>query len=165
MLPMQRIVRDRCEAGFMRPGFEDRAFFEQLFEPLRLVHTEPGKQHEIRAARDDVDGIDLQYAHAFDRGKHVRFACTWAWPRKQALRGEMEVARLLDAEVDRRSHVVLESRPLERFVTTARRQYSTSRRKNCIEPIRRARDTFQMRILESVVVIDPHGLVLLAVLD
>jgi len=51
-----------------------------------------------------MDRVDLQEAHAFDRGRHVGFARATARFREQALREEVEVAGLLLAEVDRRGH-------------------------------------------------------------
>ena len=71
LIAMQAKIVHRREAGFVRPAFENRAAREQLIEPFRSIVAEARKQHEIRTARDDVDRVDLQQAHAFDRGQHA----------------------------------------------------------------------------------------------
>ncbi len=102
---MQRVVRRRRETGFVRPAFEDRAGVEQFVEPRRTVRADPRKQHEVRAARDDADRVDLQLAHALDRGEHVALARAPARAREQALRGEVQQARLMRAEMKPGFHV------------------------------------------------------------
>ena len=58
-----------------------------------------------RAARDDVDGVDLQHAHARDRGEHIALARAPAHTREQPLRGEMHQTRLMRSEVQLGLHV------------------------------------------------------------
>ena len=70
---VQRHIFHRRETRFMRPAFEDscRVASKSSRKPLQFVTADTRKKHEIRAARHDVNGVDLQQAHAPDRGQHA----------------------------------------------------------------------------------------------
>ena len=42
-------------------------------------------QHQVRAARDHVDRVDLEHAHAADGGEHIRLCGRGAWGLEQSL--------------------------------------------------------------------------------
>ncbi len=94
----QAEVLDRQEARFMRPVLEQFRVGEMFVEPLRRICAEPAEQHEIRAARDDMDRVDLQLAHPADGGEHVGLDRLAARRRQEALRGEMQCAGRSDRE-------------------------------------------------------------------
>ena len=66
---VQAEIATRNKAGLVRPAFEDLAAFEQFVKPGRWIGTEPREQHEVWAARYDMDRVDLQQLHALDRGE------------------------------------------------------------------------------------------------
>ena len=128
--PVQREIAERRETGLVRPAFEDRAFGEQFVQPLRRVPTEPREQHQVRAARNDMDGVDLQHAHACDRGQHVGLARAPARSREQALRRKVQAARLPGGEPRRSGHVVA-SRQLRGARIASRRSGTPGTRSRC----------------------------------
>jgi hypothetical protein len=66
-MAQQRVRAHRRKARLMRPAFEDRALRQRLVEPARRIRAEAREQDEIRTARDDMNGVDLQLLHALDR--------------------------------------------------------------------------------------------------
>jgi hypothetical protein len=94
-MPVQREIGDRREACLVRPALEDVAGLQRLVEPLLRVGAEAREQHQIRAARDDMDRVDLQQLHRFDRHEQAPARGPGARRPQQALRGEVQVAGLL----------------------------------------------------------------------
>lgn len=58
-MPQQTKILNRQETGFVRPIFEQLAAGKRLLQPLRLIGAQTAEQHQIRAAGDDANGIDL----------------------------------------------------------------------------------------------------------
>jgi len=52
----------------MRPAFENLSARKGFVQPLHRIAAQTREQHEVRTAGDDVDRVDLQQLHAFDRG-------------------------------------------------------------------------------------------------
>ena len=96
---MQGIGRARHEARLVRPAFEDLAAFEGLAEPVGRIGAEARKKHEIGTACDHVDGVDLQQLHAFDGRQQALATGSRCRLAEQALGFEVQIARLLQAEV------------------------------------------------------------------
>jgi hypothetical protein len=71
--PVQAVVFDRDEAGRVRPVLEERPLGQKLVQPGRLVGAEPAPENQVRAARDDGYGVDLEHAHPADGLQHVVF--------------------------------------------------------------------------------------------
>ncbi len=86
------VVFYRHEPRLVRPVFEQGAFGQMLVEPLRLTVANAAEQHEVRAACDHVNRVDLQLRHAANRAQHVRFRRFTARRRKQALGYQMQSA-------------------------------------------------------------------------
>src|SRR5215212_4785433 len=63
---VQAVVLDRNKASRVRPVLEQRPLSQKLVQPHRLVGAQPAPQHQVRAARDDGDRIDLQHSHPQD---------------------------------------------------------------------------------------------------
>ena len=69
MLVVAAVVRQilqRGKAGFVRPQFKQVALGQGVVQPCRGVATQAGKQNQVRAARNHMDGVDLQQLHARD---------------------------------------------------------------------------------------------------
>jgi len=86
------------EAGLVRPGFGQLAFGQRLVQPGHRVITQPRVQYQVRAARHDVDGVDLQQAHALHGGHHVGAPGASPAGLQQALGRQLQQARLGKAE-------------------------------------------------------------------
>ena len=80
----------RQETGGMGPVFEHAAAGEEVVEPGGVVVAEAAPKDEVGAAGDDVDGVDLEGAHAADGVLDI--GGRWAPPTgtAEALRGEQE---------------------------------------------------------------------------
>ena len=107
-VPVQCVIRDRRETGFVRPAFEDIPGGKRMVEPLRRIGTESGEQHEVRAARDNVDRVDLHQLHALDRDKQTPACRACARRPQQPLCCEMQIAGLLYGEGGNCIHRVLD---------------------------------------------------------
>ena len=68
---VERVILDRQEARRVRPVFEQSPFRQQLVQPFAPVIAQPAPQHQVRAARHDMDRIDLQDAHAAHRFENI----------------------------------------------------------------------------------------------
>ena len=95
---MQRVVGRRHEAGLVRPALRQFAARQRLLQPLGRVIAQPRVQHQVRAARHHVDGVDLQQSHARDHGREVRRARTPARRLQQALRVQLQATGLRQRE-------------------------------------------------------------------
>ena len=92
---VQRKVINRRKAGLVGPGFEHMGLAQSPLQPRWRIVAKTREQHQVRAARHNVDGVDLQQLHALDAtAKRQRRGCPGG-RRQQALRSELEVARLL----------------------------------------------------------------------
>ena len=67
-------------------------FSQQFIQPGGIVLTQPAEQNEVRAARDDIDRIDLKQLHPPDRIKHILFGSDGGWCSQQTLGGEVDQA-------------------------------------------------------------------------
>ena len=47
----------------MRPVLEESPLRKKLVKPARLVRPEPAPENQVRAARDDGYGVDLEHTH------------------------------------------------------------------------------------------------------
>ena len=79
---------DRQKAGLVRPIFEQRAFSQQVGQPFLRISAQPAPQHQVRAARNDVDRIDLQDTHSTNRRQQIGLAGDSIGPAVQSLRGD-----------------------------------------------------------------------------
>ncbi len=61
--PIERVVLNRYKTRGVRPVFKQVAIGQQLIEPSRVVLPKPTPEHQVRAARDNTDGVDLQHVH------------------------------------------------------------------------------------------------------
>lgn len=68
------VILDRQETRLMRPGFEDLALRQELFEPDQIEIANAAVQHQIRAAVCHRDRIDLKLPHAPNRLQHRVFS-------------------------------------------------------------------------------------------
>src|SRR5215207_9885775 len=91
---VQAVVLDRDEARRVRPVLEQRPLSQKLVQPPRLVVTQPAPQHQVRAARDNGDGVDLQHPHLTDDSPNVLLRGTLRHS-SQPLRHEQQLPRLL----------------------------------------------------------------------
>ncbi|MND49947.1 hypothetical protein D3C76_1625130 [compost metagenome] len=55
----------------MCPVLEHLSTGQRLFQPFGLIITQAAEQHQIGAASDNADGIDLQEAHTLNGGNHI----------------------------------------------------------------------------------------------
>ena len=69
--PVEAVVLDRNEARRVRPVLEDGSLGQKLVQPDGIVRADPAPQHQVGAARDDGDGVDLQHPHPPDGLEHV----------------------------------------------------------------------------------------------
>ena len=95
---MQGIRGSRCKAGLVGPALEDPPLLQRVFQPVRRVIPKARKQHQVGTARDHMDGVDLQDAHALDAGQQIRGLWHGRRRREQTLRMQVQVAGLLDAD-------------------------------------------------------------------
>jgi len=65
-VPVQAIILDRQETGFVRPVLEQQALLQQFIQPMLRIAAKPAPQHQVGAARHHMDGVYLQYAHLPD---------------------------------------------------------------------------------------------------
>src|SRR5215217_6369124 len=91
---VQAVVLDRDEARRVRPVLEQRPLSQKLVQPPRLVGTQPAPQHQIRAARDDGDGVDLQHPHPPDDPPNIVLCGTLRYSA-QPLCSEQQLPRRL----------------------------------------------------------------------
>ena len=100
----QPVIFARNKAGFVRPVFKQLALRQRLFQPARRVAAEAAEQHQIRAAGDDVNGIDLQQRHAPYRREQIRIARAFRRRAQQTLRRQMKISSLLKRKRKRCVH-------------------------------------------------------------
>jgi hypothetical protein len=58
-VPQQTKILNRQETGFVRPILKQLATGKRLLQPFRRIGPQAAEQHQIRAAGDDANGIDL----------------------------------------------------------------------------------------------------------
>src|SRR5215216_7087556 len=91
---VQAVVLDRDEARRVRPVLEQRPLSQKLVQPPRLVGTQPAPQYQVRAARDDGDGVDLQHPHPPDDPPNIVLRGTLRYSA-QPLCSEQQLPRRL----------------------------------------------------------------------
>ena len=94
-MAQQPIIFPGDEAGLVGPVFEEITLGQQLFQPARIVVTEPAEQHQIGAAGHHGDGVYLQQRHAADAGQQVGGSSPGAARRQQPLGRQLQVAGVL----------------------------------------------------------------------
>ena len=85
-------IAARQEARLMRPILHEFALTQRAVQPFGRIVAETAKQHQIRAAGNDIDGVDLQQRHALDGCKNIgglRAAMGALHGAMIGLRGEM----------------------------------------------------------------------------
>ena len=87
---MESQIAGADETGFVRPAFGDAPGFQGFFQPRLRIVTQSREQHQVGAARYDVDAVDLQQAHAPDRCDQVFTPRTPSWCLQQALRCQLQ---------------------------------------------------------------------------
>jgi len=96
--PVQADVGRWGHARLVRPAFGQLPAGQGVVQPLHRVIADARAQHQVLAARDHVDRIDLQQAHALDGVEQV--AAPRPPPRclQQPLRGQVQVPGLRHRE-------------------------------------------------------------------
>ena len=77
------------ETGFVRPVLHQLPLAERLVQPLRRIIPETAKQHQVRAARHNVNGVDLKQRHALDGRENIGRLRAAAGLFEQPLRGKV----------------------------------------------------------------------------
>ena len=95
---MQADIGRGDEARLVSPAFGELPLRERLVQPRHRVIAETRVQHQIRAACDHVDGIDLQQAHAFDRRHHIAAPGAATQRLQETLRRQLQQTRLREGQ-------------------------------------------------------------------
>ena len=82
----------------MRPVFKQARFRQQLIEPAGFVAAQPGPQYQVGRAGHDVDGVDLQHAHAPDHLEDGILGGGQGWSFQQSLGGQHNSPSLSNCE-------------------------------------------------------------------
>ena len=72
--------------------YSNSALRQQLVQPGGAVIAQPAPQHQVRAARDHMDRIDLQHAHLPDQRQHVLLGSRRLRGCTESLSGEHDLA-------------------------------------------------------------------------
>ena len=83
---VERIIFNGKKAGLVRPILEDFPFGQKLIQQARLVIAQATPQNQVRAARDNVYGINLQCAHAPYGFEHIQLVRSATRARVQTRR-------------------------------------------------------------------------------
>lgn len=75
----------------MRPVLHQLALTQGIIQPFGLIVTETAEQHQIRAAGDDINGVDLQQRHTLDGGKNIGGLRAAQGLFQKPLRGKMKM--------------------------------------------------------------------------
>ena len=59
----------------MRPVLHQLAGAERLVQPALRIVAEAAEQHQIRTARNNIDGIDLQQGHLLNGLQNIPRLC------------------------------------------------------------------------------------------
>jgi hypothetical protein len=78
------------ETGLMRPAFGESPLRQRFVKPLHRIVAETRVQHQIRAACDNMNGIDLQQSHALDHAHHITAARASLQRLEQSLGSQLQ---------------------------------------------------------------------------
>jgi len=91
---MQSDIRRGNKTGLVRPALNQLAARERFVQPRHRVMTEPRMQHQIGTARNDVNGVDLQQTHPFNRVDDIGSARAPTHRLQQSLCVQVQQTRL-----------------------------------------------------------------------
>jgi len=74
----------------LRAALREHTLGQRFIEPLVAEGAQSREKGHVRTARDDVDGVDLQQAHARNRSGDIRLARLARGAFQEALRAEVE---------------------------------------------------------------------------
>ncbi len=84
-------IAARQEARLMRPILHEFSLTQRAIQPFGRVVAETAEQHQIRAAGNDIDGVDLQQRHTLDGCKNIGGLRAATGLFQKPLRGKMKM--------------------------------------------------------------------------
>jgi hypothetical protein len=87
---VQPDIASRDKASLVRPAFGESSLRQRFIKPFHRVMTKARVQNQIRAACDDMNGVDLQQSHALDHGHHIIASRASFQRLQQSLGGQLQ---------------------------------------------------------------------------
>jgi hypothetical protein len=88
----------RGKSRLRAPSIPSAPGAERLVQPALRIVAKAAKQHQIRAAGNNVDGIDLQQGHLLNGLQNIAGLCATTGLFQQPLRGKVEMAGFFKRE-------------------------------------------------------------------